>query len=166
MTISELVENLVAALREELQQYGEMLARLDEQQTSIVKRAGDQVLASVANIEEQAAAISEARARRADSLRQMVNGLKLPPGSTLLQTLPHLPSDYHPLIKALVQENNELVARVQQRSRQNHLLLMRSLETMQKLMQTLIPNRTPACYNGAGTAELPLQAQTLFVAIG
>src|SRR5688572_3602000 len=143
MTISELVEGLVAALREELQQYGEMLARLDEQQTSIVRRAGDQVLASVACIEEQAAAISEARARRADALRLLVDGFKLPAGSTLQQALPYLPSDYHPLIKALVQENNELVARVQQRSRQNHLLLMRSIETMQKLMQTLIRARNP-----------------------
>lgn len=166
MTITELVEGLIAALREELQQYGEMLARLDEQQASIIRRAGDQVLVSVASIEEQAAAISEARARRADALRHLLSGIKLPTGSTLQQALPHLPPDYHPLLKALVHENNELVARVQQRSRQNHLLLMRSLETMHKLMQTLVPNRAPTCYSGAGTAELPLQAQSLFVAIG
>ncbi len=46
-------------------------------------------------------------------------------------------------MQALVQENNELLVRVQQRARQNHLLLLRSLELMQKLINSLFPGSRP-----------------------
>ena len=37
------VEELISALREELQQYGEMLARLDDQQQMVFRRAAEAV---------------------------------------------------------------------------------------------------------------------------
>ncbi len=53
--------------------------------------------------------------------------------------IPLLPADYRPLVQALVDENNELLVRVRQRARQNHLLLSRSVELMQGLLNTLLP---------------------------
>ena len=49
-----LIKSLVAALREELEQYGEMLARLDDQQELVMRREADGVLQSV---EEQLAGL-------------------------------------------------------------------------------------------------------------
>ena len=51
--------------------------------------------------------------------------------------IPLLPADYRPLLQALVEENNELLVRVRQRARQNHLMLRRSVELMQELLNTL-----------------------------
>ena len=53
-------------------------------------------------------------------------------------------------MKALVDENNELLVRVQQRARQNHLLLSRSVELMQGLLNSLLPGRETRVYNGQG----------------
>jgi flagellar biosynthesis/type III secretory pathway chaperone len=66
------------------------------------------------------------------------------------ELLEKLPADYRGLVSALVQENNELLVRVQQRLRQNHLLLARSLELMQNFLATLIPPVGPATYSPAG----------------
>ena len=54
---------------------------------------------------------------------------------TFAAIIPLLPPDYRPLVQALVQENNELLARVHQRTRQNHLLLSHAVELMQQLDQ-------------------------------
>lgn len=166
MSGSALVEDLVAALREELQQYGEMLARLDDQQATIVGRRGDQLLSSVMAVDQQAASMSEARAVRARVANKLLDTLQLPSDSSLQSALPLLAPAYQPLLQALIQENNQLIIRIQQRSRQNHLLLTRSLESMQKLMQTLLPAPPPARYTGSGGAEVPLQTQVFYVAVG
>jgi flagellar biosynthesis/type III secretory pathway chaperone len=61
-----------------------------------------------------------------------------------------MPPDYRPLAKALVDENNELLARVQQRARQNHLLLRRSLDLMQQLLHSLMPTAHSSVYDQQG----------------
>jgi flagellar biosynthesis/type III secretory pathway chaperone len=61
-----------------------------------------------------------------------------------------LPQHYSGLIQALVQENNELLVRVQQRARQNQLLLSHAVELMQRFINALLPNVTPTTYNDAG----------------
>ncbi len=58
------LNKLIAALREELQQYGEMLARLDEQQEYAMRRAADELLQSVSAVQEQGRKVSTARQHR------------------------------------------------------------------------------------------------------
>ena len=72
---------------------------------------------------------------------------------------PLVPAEYRPLLDALVRENNQLLFRVQQRARQNHLLLSRSLELMQRFLSTLFPTRDNQVYNDHGTR--PIWAPTL-----
>ena len=50
------------------------------------------------------------------------------------EIIPQLPEAYRPLIESLVDENNSLLQRVQQRARQNHLVLSRSVELMQDFL--------------------------------
>ncbi|HYG34578.1 MAG TPA: flagellar export chaperone FlgN, partial [Clostridia bacterium] len=121
---------LIEALRHELQQYGEMLARLDQQQESIMSRAADDVLASVAAVQSQGVAIQEARRAREYTQRELAGYFHQPEETTLGDLTERMPSDYRPLVRALVEENNQLLARVHQRARQNHLLLRRSLDLM------------------------------------
>lgn len=137
--MTQAIEELIESLREELQSYGEMLARLDEQQEQVMNRAPDELLRSTAGIETQSYSIQEARRFRESKQRAVALGLELAGDAGFGEIMPKVPGDYRPLLGALVQENNELLMRVHQRSRQNHILLCRSMELMSRLLGSLLP---------------------------
>src|SRR5688572_6667329 len=107
--MTQFVEKLVGALREELQQYGEMLARLDDQQELVMRRAAAAVLESVPQVQSQSARLTEAREIRFAAMKALCTMLRLPAETTFKDLLPNVPSDYRPLLEALIQENNELL---------------------------------------------------------
>jgi flagellar biosynthesis/type III secretory pathway chaperone len=144
------LQNLIAALREELHEYGEMLARLDEQQDLVMKREADGILQSVSTIQDQSATIQRARQLREARQTEIAQRLGLGGEMEFSKIIPRLPDDYRLLIDALVQENNALLMRIQQRARQNHLLLRQSLDLMQRFLSTLFPSHEPRVYNGGG----------------
>jgi flagellar biosynthesis/type III secretory pathway chaperone len=146
----EKLQNLIGALREELQEYGEMLARLDHHQDLVMRRQTDTLLDSVAQLEAQSAVIQAARDRRERARKELAQALGLSEDAPFADIGPLLPGDYRPLLVALVQENNELLVRIQQRSRQNHLLLARTLEMMQRVMSSLFPGSGRPVYDGTG----------------
>ena len=148
--MQEFLNHLIAAMREELQQYGEMLARLDEQQELVIHRVSKDLPASVDAVQTQSAVIEATRRQREQTQRQTAVALGLPAESTLGQISQSAPANYRPLVEALVQENNELLFRVQQRARQNHLLLSRSLELMKNLVESLLPGNPNPTYNEEG----------------
>jgi len=135
MTVT--LDNLIESLRNELQQYGEMLALLDQQQELVTQQRTDDILHSISAIDIQSAAIQAARANRQLAQRNLAEQLTQPAGSTFAHLIPLVPQPYRPLLTALVQENNELLLRVRQRAQQSHLLLTRSLEKMQRFITTL-----------------------------
>ncbi len=147
--MTQATQDLIEALREELQSYGEMLARLDQQQEHVMRRAPDDVLQATAEIEIQSRAIAEARRVRSEKQRVVALGLGLDADAAFQQIIPNLPADFRPLLGALVQENNELLMRVHHRSRQNHVLLCRSLELMSRLLGSLLPGGGTV-YTGKG----------------
>jgi hypothetical protein len=165
--MTDALHALIDALRQELQQYGEMLARLDYQQDSIMRRAADDVLLSANSIQEQGAVIQQMRQAREDRRRELAGHFGLAAKTSLSQLAERLPAEYQPLVRALVDENNQLLMRVQQRARQNHLLLSRSLELMRNLMRTLLPTGQEALYDGSGNSSgRTLPDRLLFDAAG
>lgn len=148
--MTEFVEKLIHALREELQQYGEMLARLDDQQELVMRRAATAVLESVPQVQSQSARLTEAREVRFATMKALCAMLRLPAETTFKDLLPNVPSDYRPLLEALVQENNELLQRIHQRVRQNHILLSRTVESMQHVINSLGIHRPTAVYDDNG----------------
>ncbi|HTI72311.1 MAG TPA: flagellar protein FlgN [Candidatus Limnocylindria bacterium] len=165
--MKEYIEQLVEALRQELQQYGEMLARLDLQQELVVRRASDQLLDSVSQIEFQGVAIQDARRNREYCRRALAQAVGLAGEATFAEIIPRLPVDYRPLVGALVEENNALIHRVQQRSRQNHMLLTRTMELMQRLLGSLFPSTGTTTYSGSGTMlGATLAPRALYEAVG
>jgi flagellar biosynthesis/type III secretory pathway chaperone len=144
------LEALIRALREELQHYGEMLARLDFHQSLVMQRQTENLLQSVAEIEAQGVTLQAARRERELRREELARTLGLAADATFREFGPLLPGDYRPLLAALVEENNELLVRVQQRSRQNHLLLARTLDMMQRFIGTLFPGSASPVYNGNG----------------
>ena len=164
---SDSVEPLIAALRDELQHYGEMLALLDRQQEQVKARSSEEIFQSISLIQAQAAAILAARQHREQCRGAAALACRQPENAPFTDLIPLLPPDYRPLLRALVDENNQLLGRVRQRARQNHVLLRRSVELMQELLRTLFPARQTSVYNGSGHKRgQVLAARPLYNAVG
>lgn len=164
MTIE--LETLIESLRAELKEYGELLALLDQQQEFIALRAADDILKTVGLIHQQGAKIHDARAHREVCRRELATQLGLPDGATFGRINARLPQDYRGLVQALVDENNQLLQRVQKRAGQNHLLLSRSLELMQRFLATLVPDSGCTTYTEKGDLAGPRLARRLCDAAG
>ncbi len=161
------LESLVHALRAELQDYGELLARLDEEQQCVLRRAPDGLLSAVDSIEEQSLTVQQARSHRENCRERLAEELALLPSSTFADLIQRLPADYRPLVSALMEENNELLRRVQQRARQNHLLLSRSVELMKSFLGTLFQVGHGSTYDQSGGAYRPIaSSHSLYEAVG
>ena len=148
--MTELLQNLIESLREELKQYGELLALLDQQQELVILRRGSDLLQTVAAIDAQAEVLRVARSEREQRRLDLARALRLDERAGFRELTPRLPSEYRPLVEALVQENNELLLSLQTRSQQNHLLLNRAIELMQRFINTLVPGASPTTYNETG----------------
>ena len=150
-----ILQKLIEALRNELQQYGEMLALLDHQQELVDQSGADDILHSISAINAQSATIQTAREKRQSIQQQLAQTMSQTADSTFAQLMPLLPAPYRPLVGALVQENNELLERVRQRAQRNQHLLRHSLELMQRFITTLSPQDHAAA---PAVAENPVLA--------
>lgn len=148
MTANEPLDHLIEGLREELTQYGEMLALLDQQQEAVMTRSSNEVFRTTSCIDSQAELIAACRRAREGCQRALASILNTT-DTSFATLLPLLPSDYRPLVSALVQENNHLLVRAQQRARQNQLILSRSLDLMRHLLGTLSGTGS-TLYDGSG----------------
>lgn len=148
--MSELIQALIDALREELQQYGELLARLDDQQECVILRATDRLLSSVESVQIQTEVVQAARKTREQRCQEIAPRLGLPTGVSCAQLATALPDSFRPLVEALVQENNDLLIRLRQRARQNHLMLNRSLELMQQVLGAFCNESAGPVYGNLG----------------
>jgi flagellar biosynthesis/type III secretory pathway chaperone len=166
--MNDLLHNLIEALREELKQYGEMLAVLDQQQNTVVQRQVNDLLQNVAGINAQADVIAAVRREREQHQRNVARLLGLPDDASFAVITPCLPADYRPLVSALVEENNELLARVHHRTQQNHLLLSHAVELMQQLMTAIFPGGSPPkTYDNKGRLPVnPLPQQSFYESVG
>src|SRR5205814_1991817 len=130
-------------------------------------RAADDLLRTVAAINSQSSAIHSARQHRQSCQRELAAVLEEPADAPFADLIPLLPQEYRPLMHALVDENNQLLLRVQQRARQNHLLLNRSVDLMERFINTLVPGSRAPTYDEAGhlfSAALPSRA--IYEAVG
>ena len=165
--MNELLQNLIEALREELKEYGEMLALLEQQQNIVMHRQTQDLIQCVTAINTQADAIAAARREREQHQRHVALELRLPEDANYETLAPRLPAGYRHLIQALVQENNQLLLRVQQRARQNHLLLSRVVDLMQRFLGTLFPGAAPSTYDESGRAlAAGLPQRSIYDAVG
>lgn len=137
------LQQLVAALREELKHYGEMLALLEQQHQSVASRAADQTFAATAAVQKQAEAIIGARRSSETRRRALARELRQDESATVSQLMPLLPPQFRPLLQSLIEENNTLFQSVQRAARENHQLLSRSAESMQKFLELLFPGQQP-----------------------
>src|ERR1041384_270678 len=92
--MNELLQNLVEALREELRQYGEMLALLDEHQELVVGHRGPDLRQSIAGIDAQAQALRITRDEREQRRRHLARILEQDEDIGFKELTPLLPAEY------------------------------------------------------------------------
>ncbi len=148
--MKDVIERLVDALRAELESYGSLLAVLDRQQELVFARQSEELYGTIGEVPQLSAMLHESRTHRDACRRAVCAELELPMETPFGILVPTLPADLQPLMEALVEENNALLVRLQQRARQNHLLLSRSVDLMQELIGSLIPRQEGSTYTGAG----------------
>ena len=165
--MNDLLHNLIEALREELKQYGEMLAVLEQQQDSVVQRQVHELLQNISQSNAQGDILAAVRHERGQHQRNVARLLGLEEAATFAAIIPRLPADYRPLLQALVEENNELLLRVHHRARQNHLLLSHAVELMQQLIDALLPGGNLKTYDKAGRKPAnPSVSYSLYESVG
>ena len=164
--MNELLQNFVESLREELKQYGELLALLEQQQAQVVRRLADELLGTVSAVNAQGDAIQMARREREQRQRDLARSLRLLDDARIADLIAAMPEVYRPLVSALVDENNQLLGRVRHCARQNHVLLSRSVELMQQFINSFCAVGVPT-YNEMGTmTPPPALGRPLYEAVG
>jgi len=147
------LQPLIRALREELEQYGAVLALLEEQQQLVVDRSIDEVLRSVDTLNREMAVVSRMREER-DRLRvALARACGLPEDESLEGIAAQLPDEQRPLLQGLVLEGRRTLQRMQHRARQNHLLIQRSMEVMEQFIGALFPDAGTPTYTAGGQVQ-------------
>ena len=107
-------------------------------------RSSDDALHSVTAVNAQSAAVEQSRQLRETCRGELARLLAQPADVTFVALIPQLPQKFRPAIDAIVRENDQLIARIRQRAQQNHLLIARSLEVMQRVVNAFVPAGQPA----------------------
>jgi hypothetical protein len=152
MTIHQ--DNLIVALREEVQEYGELLSLFNDQQTAILERNPNLVLAVQDSIKEQLEAIHSCRKQRETVARELAVEIGEDPDSSVKQLIDKCEETVRPLLNALIYEVNNLISKTRRRGNQNQMLLARSVEVSQQILQRLNPGGLTKTYSRRGRINL------------
>jgi hypothetical protein len=125
------LNDFIEALRGELQQYGEMLARFDDAEEHIALDTAKDVPVWAKALQEQEGIVALTRRRREQVQRQLACSLSLPQETDLAEVVPLLPRQHQLLVRALMDENRALSARVGQRANEIRQLLRRPLHLLE-----------------------------------
>ncbi len=148
------INRLIESLREEMTQYGELLALMQEQQELIINRQPQELLANLNEVNGQMEKIAVARQAREQARLSLATQLGGTQETTFTEMTSQLPEEYRPLLGALVEEINALLQNVHKWLRQNHLLLKRSLDLMQDILQNVFPAQaSPKTYGRKGAVS-------------
>ena len=150
----DLQEQLIAALRSELEEYGGLLHLLDLQQAAVLDRKPDTVLELIPKIEAQLAITHTRRKQREATADELAKLSQLPQPATLRNLAPHFRAAVRPLVEALADEVNRLIAHTRRRAQQNQMLLARSVELTQELVMRLSPRTVSKTYSARGRVKI------------
>lgn len=117
------ITSLIEALRNELTDYGGMLVLLEEQQQLIELRSATALIENVAALKQQMEIVATNRKVRNRVAQRLLEALDLEKRTSFNELIPLLPIEYQPLLRALIDEINDLLFRCQQRVLLNSLLL-------------------------------------------
>lgn len=125
VAIQTAIDELIDALRLELTDYGGMLVLLNEQEDLILEHSAAGLLENVAALRAQMELVAANRKRRNERSDTLAFALGLAASSSICALIGQLPREYQPLLRALVEEINDLLLHCQQRVIANNVLITR-----------------------------------------
>jgi flagellar biosynthesis/type III secretory pathway chaperone len=147
-------EQIIAALRAELEEYGGLLNVFDEQQQAILNRQPDTVLALEERLAVQLSAVKTRRSQRESLVATFAGDGRPPSRVSILGAIPAFREAIRPLIEALATEINRLIARTRRKAEQNQLLLARTVEVMQEVCERINPGAVSRTYAPNGRMKI------------
>ncbi len=151
-------EQIVTALRAELEEYGGLMNVFDEQQQAILNRKPDAVLAIEDHLAAQLATLRTRRSHRETLVAAFAGDGRPPSRISLLGTIPAFREALRPLVEALASEINRLIAKTRRRAEQNQMLLARTVEVMQEVCARLSPGSVSRTYAPNGRMKVKAAA--------
>ena len=150
MNIQTQFQEIVAMLQNELQEYGGLLHLFDRQQKCIVHQDPTGFLDINVDVDEQIAKLSHCRLEREELVRQTALALGKSKDITLSALSHSFAPEHQPLLRALIDEINDLITRTQRRTRQNRMLLSQCVESARQLLAISNPGAIPGTYGAHG----------------
>jgi flagellar biosynthesis/type III secretory pathway chaperone len=150
MNIQTQFQEIVAMLQNELQEYGGLLHLFDRQQKCIVHQDPTGFLDINVDVDEQIAKLSHCRIEREELVRQTALALGKSKDITLSALSHSFAPEHQPLLRALIDEINDLITRTQRRTRQNRMLLSQCVESARQLLAVSNPGAIPGTYGAHG----------------
>jgi flagellar biosynthesis/type III secretory pathway chaperone len=147
-------ELVAECLRDEVQEYGGLLRLFEEQQECVFKRTPSHLLELIETIKDATQRAEDARRRREECVRAFATGLGRTADVTLRSLLPSVDDEAQPLLQALIDEVNRLIHRVRRITRQNHLLLSRTVQLHQGLLRQFYPGAFTPTYSARGRVSM------------
>jgi hypothetical protein len=141
---------LLAAMQLELQEYGALLHLFDMQRDCVVRHDPAGFLDLNPRVEKQIALLHKCRLEREALIRQVAVECGKPEDTTLAALTPGCPPARQPLLRALIEEINNLTTRVQRRLRQNCDLLARCVDVARDVVSTVDPGALTDSYSAQG----------------
>lgn len=150
MNIQTKFQEIVAMLQNELQEYGGLLHLFDRQQKCIVHQDPTGFLDINVDVDEQIAKLTHCRHEREELVRQTAVALGKSKDITLSALSHSFAPEHQPLLRALIEEINDLITRTQRRTRQNRMLLAQCVESARQLLSLSNPGAIPGTYGAHG----------------
>jgi flagellar biosynthesis/type III secretory pathway chaperone len=147
-------QQLVAALRDELKEYGALRNIFDEQQKAILAREGKKVNELNGALNVQIEMTKKFRDVRVAVMRDIAHYNELPIDITLDKMKTTFPAPAQELLKALIHEIDSMILILRRRSRQNQLLLARTCEIMEQTLRLLRPEGVVKTYGKNGSIHI------------
>jgi flagellar biosynthesis/type III secretory pathway chaperone len=154
MTMNITWEQIAECLRDEVQEYGDMLRLFEEQQECVFKRDPGRLLQLIEVTKDAAQRAENARRRREQCVSSFASELGRAADVTLRSLLPSIEDEARPLLQALIDEVNRLIHRVRRITRQNHLLLSRTVQLHQGLLRQFYPGAFTSTYSAFGRLSM------------
>jgi flagellar biosynthesis/type III secretory pathway chaperone len=151
--MNEAFESLVNSLRTELQEYGGLLHLFEEQQVSIVGRNPAVFLTQNDAVDAQIQKVTECREQREKVVGALAAAMGWPEDSSLSSLMTDLPAAVRPMLQALIDEINSLIAQAQRRTHQNRMLLAQAVDLAKQRLSIVDPHALPGTYSAQGALD-------------
>lgn len=135
---------LADALRAELQEFGGLLALIDQQRDQLLARNSNAVLDRSRAIENQVALLQQCREHRDSLLRAWFRACGHTEEASLDTIAMTLPPSAQPLFEAFLNEGYRLSGRLQRHAQRNAALLQRAHSATDSLLSLLHPPDGPS----------------------